>query len=231
MIEELKHRVCECNLALVKHGLVIKTFGNASAIDRDRGRVIIKPSGVHYHRMKSDQMVVVDLDDGKALDGNLKPSSDLKTHLEIYRNFHSVGGVVHVHSTYAVSWAQAGMSIPCYGTTHADYFNGAIPITQALSKEAINGDYELETGRSIIETFKTQKLNAESYPGVLVNQHGPFTWGKDCEKAVEHAVIVETVAKMAALTLSINPEVQRVSDQLLEKHYTRKHGKNAYYGQ
>lgn len=227
MLEALKEKVLKANLDLVKNGLVIYTWGNVSAIDRETGLVVIKPSGVSYDSMKASDMVVVDLD-GKIVEGELNPSSDTPTHLAIYRAFPKVGGVVHTHSTYAVAWAQAGYDVPSLGTTHADYFHNSIPCTEALTDEQINGDYELETGNVIVERFKG--LDPVATPGVLVKNHGPFAWGKDADQAVYHATVLEKVSEMAYLTRVLNPSAS-ISDALVEKHYMRKHGPNATYGQ
>lgn len=228
MLEELKQRVFEQNLRLKDSGLVILTWGNVSAIDREKGLVVIKPSGVNYDVMKASDMVVTDLD-GNVIEGNLRPSSDLLTHLELYKKFPNIGGVVHTHSTHAVSFAQAGRDLTSYGTTHADTFYGDVPCTRKLSKDEIDNDYELNTGKVIVETFANKDY--EAIPAVLVKNHGPFTWGKTCEKAVENAIILEEVCKMALLSESLNPNIERVDQYLLNKHYFRKHGKNAYYGQ
>ena len=226
MLEQLKQRVFEQNLALVKYGLVILTWGNVSAIDRETGLVVIKPSGVDYATMKAEDMVVVDLD-GNIVEGNYRPSSDTPTHLELYKSFHEIGGVVHTHSTYAVAFAQAGRNITAYGTTHADAFYGDVPCTRALTAEEIQSAYEKNTGKVIVETVS----NYNAIPAILVKNHGPFTWGNSPEKAVENAVTLEEVAKMATLTEKLNPKTKRVDQFLLDKHYFRKHGKNAYYGQ
>ncbi|MCH5151623.1 MAG: L-ribulose-5-phosphate 4-epimerase [Clostridiales bacterium] len=226
MLEHLKQRVFEQNLAIVKHGLVLLTWGNVSAIDRATGLVVIKPSGVDYFTMKAEDMVVVDLN-GKVVEGKYRPSSDTSTHLELYKAFPEIGGIVHTHSTYATAWAQAGRSITAYGTTHADAFYGDVPCTRALTKEEIDGDYELSTGKVIVETV----TDYNAIPAILVKNHGPFTWGATPEKAVENAVILEEVAKMATLTEKLNSKTARVDQRLLGKHYFRKHGKNAYYGQ
>lgn len=228
MLEELKQRVFEQNLALVKHNLVVLTWGNVSAIDREGGFVVIKPSGVDYATMKAEDMVVVDLD-GKVVEGKYRPSSDTPTHIWLYKQFPQIGGVVHTHSTYATAWAQSGRSIKAYGTTHADAFYGDVPCTRALTKEEIDSEYELNTGKVIAETFEGKDVLA--IPAVLVKNHGPFTWGATLEKAVENAVTLEEVARMAQLTESLNPQVKRVDQHLLNKHYNRKHGKNSYYGQ
>lgn len=227
MLEELKEKVCRANLELVEHGLVIFTWGNASAIDRESGFVVIKPSGVSYDRMKAADMVVVDLD-GNVIEGNLKPSSDTPTHLVLYRAFPTIGGVVHTHSTYATSWAQAGIDIPNIGTTHADYFSGPIPCTRDMSPDEVKGEYEKETGQVIVERFG--KLNPDYIPGVLVKNHGPFSWGKDAHEAVHNAVVMEQVAKMAFVALTVNPRLS-MNPLLIQKHFYRKHGPDAYYGQ
>lgn len=228
MLEELKQRVFEQNLALVKHNLVVLTWGNVSAIDRESGFVVIKPSGVDYATMKAEDMVVVDLD-GKVVEGKYRPSSDTPTHIWLYKQFPQIGGVVHTHSTYATAWAQSGRNITAYGTTHADAFYGDVPCTRDLTKEEIGSEYELNTGKVISETFEGKDVLA--IPAVIVKNHGPFTWGATPEKAVENAVTLEEVARMAQLTESLNPQVKRVDQHLLNKHYNRKHGKNAYYGQ
>lgn len=227
MLEQLKQDVFIANLELVNHGLVIFTWGNVSGINRDEGFVVIKPSGVSYSAMKSSDMVVVDLN-GKVIEGVLKPSSDLATHLELYRNFPDIGAVVHTHSEWATSWAQAGLGIPCLGTTQADYFYGEIPCTRKMTESEINGDYELETGRVIVECIKD--LDPMKTPGILVNNHGPFSWGKDPDDAVHNAVVMEEVAKMAFRTISLNPQTT-MPQVLINKHFFRKHGTNAYYGQ
>ena len=228
MLEELKQRVFEQNLALVKHNLVVLTWGNVSAIHRESGLVVIKPSGVDYATMKVEDMVVVDLD-GKVVEGKYRPSSDTPTHIWLYKQFPQIGGVVHTHSTYATAWAQSGRNITAYGTTHADAFYGDVPCTRALTKEEIGSEYELNTGKVIAETFVDKDVLA--IPAVLVKNHGPFTWGATPEKAVENAVTLEEVARMAQLTESLHPQVNRVDQHLLNKHYNRKHGANAYYGQ
>jgi len=227
MLNELKNAVCQANLDLVKHGLVIFTWGNVSAIDRKTGLVVIKPSGVSYDKMTPDDMVVVNLD-GEVVEGKYKPSSDTATHLVLYRNFPGIGGIVHTHSPWATIWAQAGTAVPALGTTHADYFYGEIPCTRKLNEKEIETSYELETGNVIVETF--HNLNPMAIPGILVNNHGPFAWGKDAHDAVHNAVVLEEVSKMAYYTLSIN-KVPAIDQALLDKHYLRKHGKNAYYGQ
>jgi L-ribulose-5-phosphate 4-epimerase len=227
MLEELKQEVFQANLDLVKHGLVLFTWGNVSGIDRKKGRIVIKPSGVSYDDMKPEDMVVLDLD-GKIVEGRLKPSSDTATHLVLYQSFPNIGGVVHTHSTYATAWAQAGKNIPNIGTTHADYFKDDIPCTRDMSSEEITGNYEKETGRVIVERFS--KINPNDTPGVLVNNHGPFSWGKNAHDAVHNAVVLEQIAKMAYLSLEINPCL-KMNEALIEKHFSRKHGTNAYYGQ
>lgn len=227
MLEKLKEEVFVANLDLVKHGLVIFTWGNASGIDRETGLFVIKPSGVDYEVMKANDMVVVDMD-GKVVEGKLKPSSDMLTHLCLYKNFASIGGVVHTHSTYATAWAQAGVGIPNIGTTHADYFAGEIPCTRQMTEEEIFTAYEAETGNVIVDTFKN--INPVEIPGVLVHNHGPFSWGKDAHDAVHNAVVMEQVAKMSFISYSVNPNL-KMNPLLIKKHYERKHGKNAYYGQ
>lgn len=227
MLEQLKQEVFKANLDLVKHGLVIFTWGNVSAVDREKGLVVIKPSGVSYDDMKADDMVVLDLD-GNIVEGKLKPSSDTPTHLALYRAFPNIGGVVHTHSTYATAWAQAGCDIPNIGTTHSDYFKDSIPCTRSMTKEEVEGQYELETGHVIIERFAG--LNAAHTPGVLVKNHGPFSWGKDAHDAVHNAVVMEQVAKMAFVSFSVNPQTD-MNPELIKKHFFRKHGPNAYYGQ
>ncbi len=226
-IEELKQQVFRANIDLVNHGLVIFTWGNVSGIDRERGLVVIKPSGVSYEGMKAEDMVVVDME-GKRVDGKYKPSSDTATHLELYKAFPETGGVVHTHSTYATAWAQAGCDIPNIGTTHADYFSDDIPCTRDMTKDEIMGDYEKDTGTVIIERFKG--LNPAHIPGVLVKNHGPFAWGKDPHDAVHNAVVMEQVAKMAFISRQVNPQLT-MNQWLIEKHFSRKHGPNAYYGQ
>ena len=228
MLEKLKEEVWRANLELLEHGLVIFTWGNVSGIDREKGMVVIKPSGVSYANMKAQDMVVVDLLTGEKIEGNLKPSSDTPTHLALYRAFHEIGGVVHTHSTYATAWAQAGKDIPNIGTTHADYFHDAIPCTREMTKKEVEGDYELETGNVIIERFTD--LNPVHTPGVLVTNHGPFTWGKTPDEAVHNAVVLEEVAKMAYIAFTLNPNTA-MNPLLVEKHFNRKHGPKAYYGQ
>jgi L-ribulose-5-phosphate 4-epimerase len=228
MLEKLKKDVLTANLELEKQKLVIYTWGNVSGIDRESGLVVIKPSGVSYDALTADQMVVLDLK-GNVVEGSLRPSSDTPTHLHLYREFPNIGGVVHTHSSMATAWAQANCGIPCYGTTHADYFYGEIPCTRPLSDQEIAGEYELNTGYVIVERFKG--LNYEYVPAVLVANHGPFSWGKDAMEAVHNSVVLEEVAKMAMACRTINPASPEVSSDLLNKHFLRKHGKNAYYGQ
>ncbi|ANB57469.1 L-ribulose-5-phosphate 4-epimerase [Anoxybacillus sp. B7M1] len=228
MIDELKQLVWEANLQLPKQKLVTFTWGNVSGIDREQGLVVIKPSGIAYEKMTKEDMVVVDLE-GKVVEGNLKPSSDTPTHLVLYKAFPHIGGIVHTHSPWATIWAQAGKGIPPLGTTHADYFYGEIPCTRKMTQAEIKRAYELETGNLIVETFHS--LDPMQVPGVLVHGHGPFTWGKDPNQAVYHAVVLEEVAKMAARTYQLNPNVQTIDQSLLDQHYLRKHGVNAYYGQ
>ncbi|HYQ58660.1 MAG TPA: L-ribulose-5-phosphate 4-epimerase [Draconibacterium sp.] len=227
MFEQLKEEVFKANLELVELDLVIFTWGNVSAIDREKGLVVIKPSGVSYEDMKASDMVVVDME-GNVVEGNLKPSSDTATHLVLYKAFEGISGVVHTHSAWATSWAQAGRSIPALGTTHADYFYGAIPCTRKLNEEEVKTAYEVETGNVIVETFKG--LDPVAIPGVVVNNHGPFSWGTSAANAVHNAKVMEEVAKMAHTALQLNPGAE-IDQFLLDKHYLRKHGKNAYYGQ
>ena len=227
MLSDLKEIVFKANLNLVKHKLVLFTWGNASGIDRAKGLVVIKPSGVNYDMMTPEQMIVVDLH-GNIVEGNLRPSSDTPTHIALYKAFDHIGGVVHTHSTYATSWAQAGQAIPILGTTHADYFADDIPCTRDMNEEEVWGEYEKETGSVIIERFLN--LNSKHIPGVLVKNHGPFTWGKNPEDAVQNSVVLEEIAKMAFVAYSINPN-KTMNHLLIEKHFGRKHGTNAYYGQ
>ena len=222
--------VLEANLSLPAYGMVTFTWGNVSAVDREKGLVVIKPSGVAYEGMKLEHMVVVDLD-GKLVQGSCRPSSDTETHLEIYRSFPGVGGVVHTHSRWATSWAQASRGIPAFGTTHADYFYGEIPCTRPLNAAEIREDYELNTGKVIVETFRARGLDPTAVPGVLVSGHGPFAWGKNAQDAVHNAVVQEECAMMAFQTLQLTPGCPPIEQVLLDKHYLRKHGKNAYYGQ
>lgn len=228
MLENLKEKVLKANLDLVKYGVVIFTWGNVSAIDKETGLVVIKPSGVDYSVMKADDMVIVDID-GNVVEGSLNPSTDLPTHLEIYKAYPEVGGVVHTHSSHATAWAQAGRGIPFYGTTHADYFYGEIPCTRELTEDEVKTDYEKNTGLVIAETIGDRE--ALAMPGALVKSHGVFAWGKDADNAVHNAVVMEYVAKMATEAEALNPEIKAAPQYLLDKHYLRKHGKNAYYGQ
>lgn len=230
MLEELKKKVYEANMDLVRHGLVIFTWGNVSGIDRERGLVVIKPSGVDYDTMTLDDMVVVDLHTGEVVEGSLRPSSDTPTHLVLYRAWPEIGGVVHTHSTYATAWAQAGIDLPNIGTTHADYFHNAIPCTADMTEAEVKGQYELETGNVIVNRFRLGAINTVHTPGVLVKNHGPFSWGKDPHEAVHNAVVMEQVAKMAFVAYSVNPRLT-MNPLLVEKHFSRKHGPNAYYGQ
>lgn len=228
MLENLKKQVLEANLELDRRRLVIYTWGNVSGIDRKQGLVVIKPSGVAYEELRVDSMVVLTLD-GKVVEGDLKPSSDTPTHLALYRSFPEIGGVVHTHSPHATGWAQANRDIPCLGTTHADYFYGAIPCTRPLSPEEVTGEYEKNTAKVIIERF--QNLDYQQLPGVLVAGHGPFTWGKDPFEAVHNSVVLEEIAKIALASVRLNPEVEPLPQYLLDKHFLRKHGPKAYYGQ
>ena len=239
MLEELKEKVFRANLDLVKHGLVIFTWGNVSAIDRETGLVVIKPSGVSYETMRAEDMVVVDLD-GKVVEGDLRPSSDTPTHLVLYKSFPNIGGVVHTHSTYATAWSQAGRGIPNIGTTHADYFHDNIPCTRNMTSEEVFGEYEKETGNVIVERFVSKGINPDDTPAVLVRNHGPFAWGTDADNAVHNAVVLEQVAKMAYIAMDINVGRElpvwfirpvRMNKHLIKKHYSRKHGPDAYYGQ
>ncbi|MBQ5340100.1 MAG: L-ribulose-5-phosphate 4-epimerase [Oscillospiraceae bacterium] len=229
-MEELKQEVCKANLELVARGVVIYTWGKVSGIDREKGLVVIKPSGVDYDGMKPEDMVVVDLETGETVEGKWKPSSDTKTHLELYRQFPTLGGITHTHSVNAVAFAQAGMDIPALGTTHADYFYGAVPCTRELTQEEVETDYELNTGKVIVETLRQRGIEPLSVPGVVVKNHGPFTWGKDAAASVYHAVVMDCVAEMTLKTLLLNPQAT-MQQYILDKHYNRKHGANAYYGQ
>ena len=229
MLEALKEQVLKANLALPKHGLVTFTWGNVSGIDREQGLVVIKPSGIEYDVMTAEDMVVVRLSNGATVEGKWKPSSDTPTHLALYRAFENIGGIVHTHSRWATGWAQAGRGIPAYGTTHGDYFYGEIPCTRKMTPAEISGEYELETGNVITETFAN--ISPDEIPAVLVNSHGPFAWGKSPDEAVHNAVVLEELAFMAFHTEALNPTVQTMQQELLDKHYLRKHGKNAYYGQ
>ncbi len=230
MLEQLKKAVYEANMELPRRGLVTYTWGNVSGIDRESGLVVIKPSGVEYEDLKPENLVVLNLD-GEVVEGDLNPSSDTKTHLELYKAYPELGGVVHTHSPHAVAWAQAGFDIPCYGTTHADYFYGAIPCARTLTPEEVDEDYERNTGKVIIETFTQRKLNPVHVPAVICRNHGPFTWGKNAAQAVYHAVVLEEVAKMAMYTRQINGQVDAAPQHVQDKHFLRKHGPNAYYGQ
>lgn len=230
MLEELKKKVYEANMELPKYGLVTFTWGNVSEIDRESGLFVIKPSGVPYETMKPEDMVVMNLD-GERVEGKYNPSSDTPTHAELYRAFPEIGGVVHTHSSWATSWAQAGRSIPCYGTTHADYIYGEVPCLRVLTKEEIDEAYEKNTGLLIVGEFKSRGLDVTAVPAVLCKNHGPFAWGKDAVEAVHNAVVLEEVAKMAARAEQINARVQPAPQELQDKHYYRKHGVNAYYGQ
>ncbi|MBQ5987805.1 MAG: L-ribulose-5-phosphate 4-epimerase [Clostridia bacterium] len=230
MLESLKQQVLEANLLLPKFGLVTFTWGNVSAIDRETELVVIKPSGVPYEGMTAEDMVVVDLS-GKVVEGKWKPSSDTPTHVELYKAFPNIGGVCHTHSSYATSWAQAGRDIPCYGTTHADHFYGDVPCLRCLTKTEIDEGYERNTGTLIVSEFARLHLDQVAMPAVLLKNHGPFTWGKDAVAAVHNAVVLEECAKMAYRTEQINPSVRPAPQELQDKHYLRKHGKNAYYGQ
>lgn len=229
MLEALKEQVWKANLQLPAHGLVVFTWGNVSGIDRESGLFVIKPSGVEYDKLRPEDMVVMDLN-GNKVEGELNPSSDTPTHLELYRNFPEIGGIVHTHSRWATIWAQSGRDIPAYGTTHGDYFYGAIPCTRAMTPDEIHGEYELETGKVIVETFQDKKPS--DIPAVLVKSHGPFTWGKDCFEAVHNSVVLEELAMMAWHTENtFGVQMQPMQQELLDKHFLRKHGANAYYGQ
>ncbi|SEM16289.1 L-ribulose 5-phosphate 4-epimerase [Paenibacillus sp. cl141a] len=228
MLEDLKQQVLEANLELPKYRLVTFTWGNVSGIDRERGLFVIKPSGVPYEDLKANDMVVLDLK-GNVVEGDLRPSSDTPTHLVLYQNFKEIGGIVHTHSPWGTSWAQAGRALPAYGTTHADYFYGEIPVTRPMTREEIEGAYELETGNVIVERFAN--LDPNMVPGVLVHSHAPFVWGKDAHNAVHNAVVLEECAKIAARMQQINPETEPMDQTLLDRHFLRKHGVNAYYGQ
>lgn len=228
MLESLKKSVLSSNKMLPQHGLVVLTWGNVSGIDREKNLVVIKPSGVSYDKMTVDDLCVVDLN-GNVVEGHLKPSSDLNTHLILYKAFPEIGGVVHTHSNWCTIWAQAGLPIPAYGTTHADYFSNSVPCTRMMTSAEIESDYELNTGKVIVETLLNEKTS--DIPGILVNNHGPFSWGGSPEKAVENALVMEEIAKMAYHTRLLNTGVKPIQNTLLNKHYYRKHGENAYYGQ
>ncbi|QSD24476.1 L-ribulose-5-phosphate 4-epimerase [Pectobacterium brasiliense] len=231
MLETLKKQVLDANLALPQHNLVTFTWGNVSAVDRQRGLMVIKPSGVEYSAMTLEDMVVVELESGKVVEGTKKPSSDTDTHRVLYLEFADIGGIVHTHSRHATIWAQAGKDIPAWGTTHADYFYGPIPCTRLMTDEEINGRYEWDTGTVIVETFRQRGISPVDVPAVLVNSHGPFAWGKDADNAVHNAVVLEELAYMGIFSRQLTPQLGEMQQTLLDKHYLRKHGKNAYYGQ
>ena len=230
MLEELMKQVWEANLELMRRGVVIYTWGNVSGVDRESGLMVIKPSGVNYNEMKPEDMVAVDLASGSIVKGRYKPSSDTATHLELYRAFPSVGGITHTHSINAVAFAQAGIDVPSLGTTHADYFYGSIPCTRELSQQEVEEAYEVNTGKVIVETLKNRRVDPMAVPGVIVKNHGPFSWGKDPAASVYHAVVMDTIAEMAWKTLLLNPQTS-MAQYILDKHYMRKHGANAYYVQ
>ena len=230
MLKELKKKVYEANMELPRRNLVTYTWGNVSGIDREKGLFVIKPSGVDYDDLKPDDMVVMDLK-GNKVEGDMNPSSDTKTHLVLYNAFPQLGGIVHTHSPYAVAWAQAGEDIPCFGTTHADYFYGPIPCARHLTQEELDEDYELNTGKIIVETFKERGIDPVAVPAVICYSHGPFTWGKDAAQAVYHAVVLEEVAKMGIYTRQVRGDAGPAPQRIQDKHYLRKHGPNAYYGQ
>jgi L-ribulose-5-phosphate 4-epimerase len=230
-LPDLRDLVWRANQALVRTGLVTLSFGNASGVDRDAGVLIIKPSGVPYDELRPEHLVVVSLEDGRVVEGDLRPSSDTPTHLLLYRRFPEIGGVVHTHSTAATAWAQAGRPIPPLGTTHADHFHGPVPVTRQLTPTEVAGEYEAETGAVIVETLARLGLTAAEMPAVLVASHGPFTWGRDAQDAADNATALEAVAAMATQTLALDPEVGPMADYLLERHFRRKHGPDAYYGQ
>ena len=231
MLDELKVKVLQANLALPKYNLVTFTWGNVSAIDREKNLVVIKPSGVEYDVMTAEDMVVVDLFSGKVVEGTKKPSSDTPTHLELYREFPTIGGIVHTHSRHATIWSQAGEDLIAAGTTHADYFYGSIPCTRKMTPAEIQGEYELETGKVIVETFRKRGIDPKGVPAVLVHSHGPFAWGTDADNAVHNAVVLEEIGYMNLFSRQLRPNLQSMQQELLDKHYLRKHGKNAYYGQ
>jgi L-ribulose-5-phosphate 4-epimerase len=231
MLSELKERVCRANLALVRDGLVTLSFGNASGVDRDAGVFVIKPSGVPYEELKPEHLVAVALEDGRVVEGELRPSSDTPTHLRLYQAFPEIGGIVHTHSRAATAWAQAGRPIPALGTTHADHFYGSVPVTRQMTPSEVAGEYEAETGAVIVETLKRIGLSAVEMPAVLVASHGPFVWGPNVQEAAENATALEAVAAMAIQTLALDPSIGPMSDYLLERHFRRKHGPGAYYGQ
>jgi L-ribulose-5-phosphate 4-epimerase len=230
-LPELREQVWRANQALVRSGLVTLSFGNASGVDRAAGVLLIKPSGVPYDQLRPEQLVVVSLKDGRVLEGDLRPSSDTPTHLLLYQRYPEIGGVVHTHSTAATAWAQAGRSIPPLGTTHADHFHGAVPVTRQLLESEVSGEYERETGGVIVETLERLGLSATEMPGVLVASHGPFTWGRDAQDAADNATALEVVAAMAGQTFALNPEAEPIAGHLAERHFRRKHGPDAYYGQ
>ncbi|MCQ2443803.1 MAG: L-ribulose-5-phosphate 4-epimerase [Oscillospiraceae bacterium] len=230
MLEELKIKVYEANMELPKRNLVTYTWGNVSGIDREKGLFVIKPSGVEYDELKPEDLVVMDLK-GNKVEGEMNPSSDTKTHLVLYNKFPTIGGIVHTHSPYAVGWAQAGRDIPAYGTTHADYFYGSIPCARHLTQAELDEDYELNTGNIIVEEFAKRGIDPVAVPAVICHSHGPFTWGKDAAQAVYHAVVLEEVAKMAIFTRMVDPSAAPAPQRIQDKHYMRKHGPNAYYGQ
>ena len=230
MLEELKQKVYEANMELPRRGLVTYTWGNVSGIDREKGLFVIKPSGVEYDELKPEDLVVMDLQ-GNKVEGDMNPSSDTKTHLVLYNAFPQLGGIVHTHSPYAVGWAQAGRDIPCYGTTHADYFYGPIPCARHLTQEELDEDYEMNTGKLIVEEFQARGIDPVAVPAVICHSHGPFAWGKDPAQAVYHAAVLEEVAKMALYTRLVSPDAAPAPGYLVEKHFSRKHGPNAYYGQ
>ena len=231
MLPDLRETVWRANLALVRSGLVTLSFGNASGVDREAGVMVIKPSGVPYDVLQPGQLGVVSLGSGEVVEGDLRPSSDTPTHLRLYRAYSEIGGVVHTHSTFATSWAQAGRSIPAFGTTHADHFHGAVPVTRQMTDSEVAGEYEAETGGVIVETLERLELSAGEMPAVLVASHGPFTWGRDAQEAAENATALEAVAAMAIRTLTLDPQVPPMARYLLERHFRRKHGPGAYYGQ
>ena len=230
MLENLRKAVYEANMELPRRNLVTYTWGNVSGIDREKGLVVIKPSGVEYEELSPENLVILNLD-GQVVEGDLNPSSDTKTHLELYKAFPQIGGIVHTHSPHAVGWAQAGRDIPCYGTTHADYFYGPIPCARSLTEQEVAEDYEMNTGKVIAETFAQRGLNPVHVPAVICRSHGPFTWGRDAAQAVYHAVVLEEVARMALYTIAIDPNAAPAPQHVQDKHFMRKHGPNAYYGQ
>jgi L-ribulose-5-phosphate 4-epimerase len=230
MLENLRKAVYEANMELPRRNLVTYTWGNVSGIDREKGLVVIKPSGVEYEELSPDNLVILNLD-GQVVEGDLNPSSDTKTHLELYKAFPQIGGIVHTHSPHAVGWAQAGRDIPCYGTTHADYFYGPIPCARSLTEQEVAEDYEMNTGKVIAETFAQRGLNPVHVPAVICRSHGPFTWGRDAAQAVYHAVVLEEVARMALYTIAVDPNAAPAPQHVQDKHFMRKHGPNAYYGQ